>query len=164
MKLPSFIYRSERVGKNGRTFSLFKFRTLKEGFKGSYATDDGYTKFGRFLRKTKLDELPQVFNWLRGDVNIVGPRPENQETIHIIPSDIRRTILSVRPGLTSLASIHFSDEETLLKSSAAAEIYHTRIKPIKLILDAFYVEHRGFLLNCWIVWRTFVIILKSFFK
>lgn len=162
MKL-SWIYRSERVGKNGRAFSLYKFRTLKDGFRGQFATDDGYTRFGKFLRKTKLDELPQVLNWLKGDVALVGPRPELVEEVGVLPADVRKKILSIKPGLTSLASIHFHDEESLLKGSSATFDYYTKIKPLKILLDMFYVEHRGFLLNIWILYRTAVIVLKSIF-
>lgn len=163
MKLPNFLYRSERVGKNGKPFSLYKIKTLKDGFTGQFANDVGYTKFGKFLRKTKLDELPQVFNVLKGDLALVGPRPMNPEDAQVLPRDIRKTILSIKPGLTSLASIHFTNEEALLKSSQGAEIYHAKIKPIKLILDAFYVEHKGFLLDCWILYRTGLLVLKSLF-
>ena len=160
MKLPSWIYRSERVGKNGRPFSLYKFRTLKEDFSGDFATEESYTRFGRFLRKSKLDELPQLLNLIKGDLSLVGPRPENAECIDLIPKDIRKILLSVKPGLTSLSSVHFYNEEELLREDGY-EVYYERIKPIKLILDCFYIEHRGLLLKLWIIWRTFVLVLKS---
>ena len=165
MKLPSIIYRSERIGKNGRRFSLYKFRTLIEGFDGNFATNEGYTRFGKFLRKTKLDELPQVVNWLKGDIAIVGSRPELPETIHLIPADIRKIILSRKPGLTSLASIHFADEEKIIQQGIDnAYDYYVKIKPLKILLDVFYIQQRDFFLDLWIVWKTAVIVLKSFFK
>lgn len=165
MNIPSWIYRSERIGRNGRRFSLYKFRTLKEDFSGNYATEQGYTKFGRFLRKTKLDEIPQIVNWIKCDINLVGPRPELPETIGLIPKDIRKIILSKRPGLTSLASIHFADEEFLLQQSNDSAIdYYEKVKPMKLLLDVFYVQNKGFLLDLWIIWRTILIVLKGFFK
>ncbi len=163
MRLPGFIYRSERIGKNGKPFSLYKFRTLKEGFDGNFATNEGYTRFGKFLRKTKLDELPQLMNWLRGDIALVGPRPELPETIGLIPRDIKQIITSVKPGLTSLASITFINEEELLKKNGV-NIYYQKIKSIKLILDCFYVEHKDFLLDFWIIYKTVILIVKNLFR
>lgn len=165
MNIPSWIYRSERIGRNGRRFSLYKFRTLKEDFFGNYATEQGYTKFGRFLRKTKLDELPQILNWIKRDINIVGPRPELPETIDLIPKDIRKIILSKRPGLTSLASIHFADEEFLLQQSKDSAVdYYEKVKPMKLLLDVFYVQNKSFLLDLWIIWRTILIVFRGLTK
>ena len=162
MKLPSFIYRSERVGKNGKRFSLYKFRTLKPNFDGQYATEEGYTRFGKFLRKTKLDEVPQLFNILKGDMNIVGVRPELPEFIHLIPKDIRKILLSKKPGLTSLSSIHFVDEELLLQQGTDHDLdYHTKIKPLKILLDVFYIKHRNWLLDVWIIFKTVGIVLRN---
>lgn len=165
MKIPNWIYRSERVGKNGRRFSLYKIRTLREDFEGKYATEQGYTHWGKFLRKTKLDELPQVVNWLRGDIALVGPRPENVEAVSLIPKDLRKTLLSVKPGLTSLSSIHFHDEERLIQQGGDnAYDYYTRIKPMKILLDVFYIQNRDIFLKSWILWRTLVIVLRNIFN
>jgi len=165
MKIPPFIYRSERIGKNGRRFSLYKIRTLKEDFAGQYADEQGYTKWGKFLRKTKLDELPQIVNWLRGDISLVGPRPELPETIGLIPKDLRKIITSVKPGLTSLASIHFNDEESIIQQGQDNTYdYYAKIKPAKILLDVFYIQNRDIFLKTWIIWRTFLIVIKSLFK
>ena len=112
----SIIYKSRRIGKHGRPFFLYKFRTLKNGVDktNSFASQEQYTFIGRFLRKSKIDELPQIWNWLKRDLNLVGPRPEEEKTIEVIPEETRKILLSVRPGLTSLSSIHFFDETTIL--------------------------------------------------
>lgn len=165
MKLPNWIYRSERVGKNGRRFSLYKFRTLKEGFSGDFANNEGYTRFGKFLRKTKLDEVLQIVNILKGDLRIVGPRPELPETIELIPKDIRKILLLIKPGLTSLSSVHFFDEEKIIQQGKDNTYdYYARIKPMKILLDVFYVQHKSFLLDLAVLWETFKLVIKSFFK
>lgn len=166
-KLPSFIYRSERVGKNGKPFSLYKIRTLipNADKTTSFATPEVYTPFGRFLRKTKIDELPQMFNVLKRDLNIVGPRPDFQTYWDIAPDYVKDKILSKRPGLTSLASIYFHDEEELLqKAEDKYKNYYTIIKPMKNTLDMFYIEHGDIFLDLWIIWRTFWVLLKKMFK
>lgn len=165
MELPSWIYRSERIGRNSKRFSLYKIRTLKEGFVGNYATEEGYTKWGRFLRKTKLDEIPQILNWLRGDIALVGPRPESPETINLIPKDLRKILLSVKPGLTSLSSVHFWDEEALIqKGTDNTYDYYARIKPAKILLDVFYVQNKCFILKIAVLWMTLKVVLRAFFK
>lgn len=122
---------------------------------------DQYLKYGKFLRKTKIDEALQVINVIRGQMNLVGPRPELVEHSYLIPKDIRKILLSRKPGLTSLASIAFADEEQLI---SRAEDYWLKVKPIKIALDVFYVEHRDVFLDVWILWKTAVIVLRSFFK
>jgi len=168
MKLPGWLYRSERVGKNGKIFSLYKIRTMvpnSDRFT-QFATPEVYTRFGKFLRKIKADELPQLFNLLKGDLRLVGPRPDFWETWELVPSHIRKRVLSIKPGLTSLASIYFHDEEQLLQDQPVDKFknYYTIIKPMKLHLDLFYVEHHDIFLDLWILWRTFIILAKSFFK
>jgi len=165
MKIPNWIYRSERIGKNGRRFSLYKIRTLKEDFAEQYVDEQGYTKWGYFLRKTKLDESFQIVNWLRGDVSLVGPRPELPETIDLIPKDLRKIILSVRPGLTSLSSVHFFDEEQIIQQGKDNTYdYYAKIKPAKILLDVFYVQNKCFLLDLAIIWMTIKKVIKSLFK
>mgnify|MGYP001558066803 CR=1 FL=1 len=163
----SIFYHSLRVGKNGKTFYLFKFRTLKENSskESSFASKEQYTWCGRFLRKTKLDELPQIWNVLKGDLNIVGPRPEEEKNIAVIPEEIKNILLSRRPGLTSLSSLHFFEEGQILeKSSDVYRDYWERIKPLKIALDVFYVQHRDLLLDWWIIFKTLTMILKSIFR
>lgn len=150
------VFKSLRIGKNGKRFLLYKFRTLKNGSDSKHFTgNESYTKFGKFLRKTKLDELPQLWNILRGEMTWVGPRPEEARTIETLPSHIREIQLSVKPGLTSLASIHFADEEKLLQEfKDPARIYWSAVKPMKFLLDVFYVQHKSFLLDLAIIWGT----------
>lgn len=167
MQLPTFLYRSERIGKNGRVFSCYKFKTLLDGVdkKSSYAQEDQYLKHGQFLRRTKLDELGQLINVLKGDMVLVGPRPELKESIHLIPKDIRKILLSVKPGLTSLSSVHFADEEKILQQGKDnAYDYHTKIKPMKILLDVFYVQHKSFLLDLAILWMTTKYVIRALFK
>ena len=153
----SLIYKSKRVGKNGKLFDMYKFRTLVENTDqlSSFANVQSYTKYGKFLRKWKIDELPQLWNILKRDMNIIGPRPEEQRTIDIIPEDARKVLLSVRPGLSCLSSIYFyKEEEILLTSKDPAKTYWEQIKPMKMILDIFYIQNRSFLLRLFIIWQT----------
>lgn len=162
----NWIFRSQRIGKDGRIFEMLKFRTLKEN-KGitTFAQQEEYTWCGRFLRKTKIDELPQLLNWLKRDINIVGPRAEEVKTVRIIPLGIRAKLFSVRPGLTSLASIHYFDEGQILgKSDDPHKIYWKQIKPVKIMLDCFYVDNHDIFLDAWIIFKTAWIIIKSFFR
>ena len=130
-----------------------------------FATQEVYTKWGRFLRKTKIDELPQLLNVLKGDINLVGPRSNVQEYWDIAPDYVKKKILSVKPGLTSLSSIMFHDEEMLLQGQEDKyKNYFTIIAPMKNILDAFYVDHKDIFLDLWIVWRTAIILIQSIFK
>lgn len=162
----SIFYKSKRVGKNGKVFTLYKFRTLVESSDHFPShTRSVYTPYGRFLRKTKLDELPQIFNLLRGDMNLVGPRPEEERTIDVIPEETRKILLSRKPGLTSLASIHFFDEGHILeKSKDPHEVYWKAIKPMKIQLDIFYIQNRDIFLDLWILWKTCVLVLKSILR
>lgn len=162
-----FFYRSERVGKHGQPFSLYKIKTLKDGTDktSSFAQQDQYTWCGRFLRKTKLDELTQVFNLFKGEVAIVGPRPEEVRNVGILPAEVRSKLLSVKPGLTSLASIFFFDEEKLLQQAQdPAEMYWKFVKPGKILLDTFYIENKCLSLDLVIIWLTIKKIIGSFFK
>ena len=167
MKLPSWIYRSDRIGLHGKIFSVYKIRTLIPNADKltQFATPEVYTRFGRFLRRTKLDEFLQIVNVLRGNMSLVGPRPDFQESYDIMPDYVKEKILSVKPGMTSLASIYFYDEEELLqKEGDKLKNYWTIIKPIKILLDCFYVENKCFLLDLVILWLTFKKVIKSFFK
>lgn len=162
----SIIYKSKRVGKNGKVFLLYKFRTLKEGSDSKmFAGKDAYTRFGWIMRKVKFDELPQIFNILKGEMGIVGVRPEEERTIQILPKETRDILLSVKPGLTSLASIYFIDEEKLVQeSSDPTRFYWTTIKPMKILLDTFYTNNKSLSLDAWIVWATIKNIIKSLWR
>jgi len=155
-------YCSKRIGKNGKVFNLYKFRTLQET-KGQFPEE--YTKIGRFLRKTKIDELPQIINLIKGDMNIVGPRPEEARTVNLLPDAIKKILLSRRPGLTSLSSLHFFDEGNILEKGVDLHrIYWEKIKPLKILLDVFYVNERNILLDWWIILKTLTAVIKSFWE
>ena len=141
------LYRQARVGKGGRTFFLLKFRTMVEGAdrRGPLLTREGdprITTFGKILRKTKLDELPQLFNVLRGDMSLVGPRPEVPRYIKKL-GEKASLLLSVRPGITDEASILFRWEEDLLSQVPEKELetfYTRKVLPKKVELSIGYLE------------------------
>ena len=163
----SIFYKSLRVGKNGKPFNLIKFRTLRENYdkENIFAVEGSYLPLGKFLRKSKLDELPQLWNVLRGQINLVGPRPEEERNIALLPEQTRNILLSRRPGLTSLASLHFFEEGQILnESSEVYKDYWTKIKPLKIALDIFYIQHRNIFLDWWVITKTASMILKSLFK
>jgi lipopolysaccharide/colanic/teichoic acid biosynthesis glycosyltransferase len=139
------LHGAERVGRDGRRFTLYKFRTMVSGaqHRGPGVTrrgDPRITGIGRILRKTKFDEFPQVLNVLRGDMSIVGPRPEAPEYVDHYSGN-ERPVLSVRPGLTSLAQVLYRDEEALLPSQDTESFYLQEVMPRKLALDLYYVAH-----------------------
>ena len=142
-------FKQHRVGKDGKLFMLFKFRSMKVNElskTGSFEPGDisRITKIGKFLRRTKLDELPQLYNVLIGDMSIVGPRPEVEKWITVYPEKWK-LILSVKPGLTDNASIVFRREETLLAESDDPEkTYGEIILPKKLDLSKSYVLNNSF--------------------
>ena len=129
------LFRQQRVGRGGRLFRIHKFRTMYAAGGGPQITARGdarITRAGRWLRATKLDELPQLIDVLRGDMSLVGPRPEVPRYMALYPEDARRLILSVRPGITDRAAIEFRDEERLLAESHDPErTYVECIMPIK---------------------------------
>ncbi|WP_107705059.1 sugar transferase [Nocardioides allogilvus] len=138
------LFRQERVGRDGRTFRILKFRTMRVSQPGApevtVAGDERITDIGRVLRRTKLDELPQLFNVLKGDMSLVGPRPEVEQYVADWPEDVRRIVLSVRPGITDPASLEHFDEEALLAQYAdPIEAYRTIVTPKKLEMYQRYV-------------------------
>jgi len=145
----SVFYRGERVGLNGRTFRIYKFRSMvvgadKLGASSTSDHDERVTGIGRFLRKFKLDELPQLINVLMGDMSIVGPRPEVKRFVDMYTKE-ESAILSVRPGITDRASLKFHNEGEILAASGIADAdqaYLKLIRPEKLRLQLAYVrEH-----------------------
>lgn len=133
------MFRQIRVGRHGKTFRIHKFRTMVDNPAAgresgiTVGADPRITRSGRFLRKHKLDELAQLIDVLLGDMSLVGPRPEIPRFVEHYPEDVRRTVLSVRPGITDLASITFKDEaEILSRSSEPERTYVEEILPIKL--------------------------------
>jgi lipopolysaccharide/colanic/teichoic acid biosynthesis glycosyltransferase len=142
-------YRGIRVGKNGRMFKIFKFRSMvinaeKSGVSSTSAKDSRITSSGRFIRKWKLDELAQLLNVLKGDMSLVGPRPEVKEYSDLYTGD-EKNILSLRPGITDWASIWNSDEGGILEGAIDADaVYLEVIRPIKLDLQLYYLHNRTF--------------------
>lgn len=140
------IFRQLRVGRGGQLFYILKLRTMRTGEPGSPVTterDPRITRCGRCLRSTKLDEIPQLVNVLRGDMSMVGPRPEVPRYVMMWPEDARKQVLSVRPGVTDPASIEFRRESELLAESGDPEQYYVSvILPRKVAIYCDYV--RGF--------------------
>lgn len=148
-----------RVGRFGREFRLLKFRSMRPGSeaKGQLTVggrDPRITGIGYWLRRTKLDELPQLWNVLKGDMSIVGPRPEVPRYVRLYTPE-QRAVLAVRPGLTSLASLEYIDESDILaRSSDPERAYIERVMPAKLALDLRYVREGSLWLDLRIIART----------
>jgi len=159
-----FFFTQTRVGRKGRHFVMYKFRSMTfSNAQASGRFDPGdtsrVTRIGKVLRKTKLDELPQLFNVFMGDMSLVGPRPEVPDWIEAYP-DRWAYILSVRPGITDNASLEFRDEEAILAKSADPEAtYRNIILPRKLELYEQYVRHRSLSADFVILWKTFIKVL-----
>jgi lipopolysaccharide/colanic/teichoic acid biosynthesis glycosyltransferase len=158
------VYKQTRVGKSGRPFTLFKFRSMSVSRAGGAEFTPGQkarvTRFGRILRKSKLDELPQLWNVLVGDMSIVGPRPEVPAWTKVYP-ERWEIVLSVRPGITDPASIVFRDEEEILAAAADPdECYRSEILPRKLDLATEYAIRRTLLGDLKIVMRTVLAVLR----
>jgi lipopolysaccharide/colanic/teichoic acid biosynthesis glycosyltransferase len=153
-------YRQVRVGLGGRTFRIHKFRTMAHdpGDSGPQLTvglDARITRVGAFLRRTKLDELAQLFDVLDGTMSLVGPRPEVPRYVVLYPADLREKVLSVRPGITDFASIEYRDEGMLLAQSSDPErTYREVILPTKLALQARYVDEAGVWTDLKLIGRT----------
>lgn len=148
-----------RVGKDFKPFGLFKFRTMrpfaeKAGKLTIGNNDPRITKVGAFLRKYKLDELPQLFNVLNGTMNLVGPRPEVPEYVEYYSKE-QRKVLSVKPGITDYASLlYFNENELLAQSENPRETYITVVMPRKLKLNLEYIEKRSFGEDLRIIFKT----------
>ena len=156
----------KRVGKNEKVFGVYKFRTMiveaeSKGLKITIGNDPRITSSGHFLRRTKLDELAQLFNVLGGTMSLVGPRPEVQEYIDVYPEDIKQKVLSVKPGITDYAAIEFKDENKMLQDSAdPSKTYIEKILPIKQQYYLKYIEDQSFILDIKLILKTIFIILK----
>ena len=159
-------FRQDRVGRCGVCFQIYKFRTMvvdaeKMGSQITVGADKRITKCGSFLRKYKLDELPQLINVLKGEMSLVGPRPEVPRYVAEYPETIRQIVLSVPPGITDLASIEFVDESTLLGNAGDPEkTYIEEIMPIKLGYYLKYVQERNLLLDFKLIIRTVLKIVR----
>jgi lipopolysaccharide/colanic/teichoic acid biosynthesis glycosyltransferase len=153
------LYWQERVGLGGHLFRIAKFRTMlqgadKHGHAITAAGDPRVTAVGRWLRRLKLDELPQLWNVLKGEMSLVGPRPEVPRYVHSYSSAQRR-VLSVRPGITDLASIAYWREEELLVLHADFERYYQDVVlPNKLNINLQYLDRMSFVYDLWLLVRT----------
>ena len=154
-------FSQDRIGKGGSLFSLHKFATmLKDSPNMGSGTltvqnDLRILPLGKFLRKTKINELPQLFNVFKGEMSIIGPRPQSPRNFLAFSEDVQKNIMLVSPGLTGLGSIFFSDEEAMLTSAVNHdEFYDSVIMPYKGQLETWYVNHATFLIDLKIVYVT----------
>jgi lipopolysaccharide/colanic/teichoic acid biosynthesis glycosyltransferase len=154
------LFRQERIGQGLRKFVIFKFRTMVEDapHKGGQLTtseDPRITRAGRILRDTKIDELPQLINVLRGEMSLVGPRPEVSRYVDLFPSEYEE-ILQMPPGITDLASLKYRNESAALQFAPDAEReYITRLLPDKIALAKEYVRRSSFSLDIALLLKTF---------
>ena len=161
------LYKAKRMGKDGKVFLMYKFRTMvqnadKIGGPSTSADDSRLNKIGKFLRKYKLDEIPQFINILKGDMSFVGPRPEVSSEIETYNPEIKKIILSVKPGLTDLASIAGLHEEEILRgASDPHQAYREKIQPQKIKLQLEYIKSRNFWLDVKILIRTFLNVFSN---
>lgn len=161
-------YFQERIGINNSIFKIWKFATmLKNSMNmgtGSITLKNDFrvTDIGKFLRKTKINELPQIINILKGDISLVGPRPLVSKTFTAYSQDIQAKIYNVKPGLTGIGSIVFRDEETIIsniKNEDPHKFYKTVIAPFKGALEMWYQENRSFILDLQLIFMTAWIII-----
>ncbi len=140
-------HRGARVGRGGGEFRIMKLRSMTSGAEHAgpavtSAGDPRITRVGSILRRTKFDEVPQLWNVIRGDMSLVGPRPEHPEYVRLYTPEQRR-VLSVRPGITSPTSLALHDEEQILADHGGASAYTEKLMPRKLVLDLEYLDHRS---------------------
>ncbi|HTL94983.1 MAG TPA: sugar transferase [Gemmatimonadaceae bacterium] len=155
----SALFRQERVGRGGRTFRMWKFRTMivdaeRGGRHLTVGRDPRVTRVGAVLRRTKLDELPQLLNVLRGEMSLVGPRPEVPHYVALYSAD-QRAVLSLTPGITDPASLRYRDESEELAESAEPErTYVDHILPEKIRLNLAYAAQATWLTDIGVIWAT----------
>jgi len=153
-------FRQARVGRFGRLFSIYKFRTMcadaeSKGRQITVGDDPRITRSGRFLRRYKLDELPQLMNVVKGEMSLVGPRPEVPRYVELYPKHLREKVLSVPPGITDFASIEYKDENAILGNAEDPEsAYIEQVMPVKLKYYERYVAERS-------LWVDFKLILAT---
>lgn len=152
-------YRQRRVGRCNRDFTIYKFRSMRvnsdrQGLLTIGGRDGRITKAGVFIRKYKLDELPQLFNVLRGDMSFVGPRPEVRKYVELYTEE-QKKVLTVRPGITSLSSIKYRNENEILSRSDNPEQYYIGvIMQDKLAIELDYLEQRSLLTDIKVIFQT----------
>ncbi len=161
----SVFFRQVRVGQNGRPFKIYKFRTMVEnaerlGAKVTKEDDPRITEIGKFLRKYKIDELPQLINVLKGEMSLVGPRPEVPKYVELFKEDYKE-ILKVKPGITDYASLEYKDENKLLKGAEnPEEIYIKEILPVKIKYYKRYIKDISFITDIKLIIKTIMGIVK----
>jgi lipopolysaccharide/colanic/teichoic acid biosynthesis glycosyltransferase len=158
------IYSGLRVGKNFKLFTLYKLRSmiLREnvGFQSTSINDKRILKIGKIIRSTKIDELPQIFNVIKGDINFVGPRPNVKEEVDKY-IETEKKILDYKPGITDFSSIIFSDEGEILKDSKDPDLdYNLLIRPRKNLIAVLYFKDRSILIDVYIIFLTILNILN----
>lgn len=157
----SFLHRARRVGEGGRIFTVLKIRTMVEGASGprlTAAQDPRVTRIGGILRRYRIDELPQLVNVLRGEMSLVGPRPEDPAFVDF-SDPLHRKVFTARPGITGLAQLQYHDEARLLSRDDADRRYREEVLPAKLQLDAAYLDRRTAGLDLRILVRTVTTVL-----
>ncbi len=151
-------FRQERIGRHGVPFRIHKFRTMVHGGAGAQITvgaDRRITRAGAFLRRAKLDELPQLIDVIKGDMSLVGPRPEVPRYVAMYPAGLRDKVLSVRPGITDIASLEYRDESERLAQAADPEHEYVHVvMPAKLQLAARYVDQASLAFDLRLILRT----------
>jgi lipopolysaccharide/colanic/teichoic acid biosynthesis glycosyltransferase len=161
----SIFYKQVRVGKNDTDFYLLKFRSMrsdadKKGLLTVGGRDPRITRMGYYLRKYKIDELPQLLNVLKGDMSLVGPRPEVRKYVSLYNIE-QKKVLSVLPGITDYASIEYSNENEILgKAENPEQVYIDEIMPAKLNLNLKYIAEKSLATDFKIIFRTFIKIIK----
>lgn len=154
------LYNGVRVGKDGKSFRMHKFRSMVQnadqiGGPSTAGDDPRLTRMGKFLKKFQLDELPQLFNVLKGEMSLVGPRPEVPYYVDMMTEEEKRVILSVRPGMTDWASLwNFHEGEILQGSPDPEKTYQEKIRPEKIRLQMKYVKERSFATDLTIIFQT----------
>lgn len=157
----NILFLQKRVGRFGKEFNIYKFRTMvtdaeKLGKQITIGNDSRITKIGGFLRKFKIDELPQLFNVLKGDMSLVGPRPEVPKYVNLYTKEQKR-VLDVRPGITDMASLRYKDENDLLGSvDNPEEFYINVIMKDKLKLNIEYIENSNIFFDIYLIIKTII--------
>lgn len=160
-------FRQERLGRFGRPFRIHKFRTMvwnadKLGRAITVGKDPRITRVGKFLRRSKLDEIPQLIDVLLGDMSLVGPRPELARYLAVLPGAVRKEVLSVRPGVTDYASIAFRNESDLLASTENPEDYYERhVLPAKAELNIRYIRTQSLWLDLQLICKTLTALVRN---
>jgi lipopolysaccharide/colanic/teichoic acid biosynthesis glycosyltransferase len=159
-------FRQERVGRDGKLFRIHKFRTMvtdaeRRGLQITVGADARVTRVGQWMRKYKLDELPQLLDVSLGHMSLVGPRPEVPLYVACYPADVRDLVLSVRPGITDRASIEFKDENEIIALSADPnKAYIEQVLPIKLAFYQEYVKNRSFIGDIALIFKTIFSLIR----